>query len=323
MHAAVLHSLGKAPRYERFPEPVAGDGEVIVHVHAASLKPIDKQLASGSHFASQRELPVVCGLDGVGHLSDGQRVFFGGPRPPHGAMAQRTVVSQALTFPVPENVNDETAAALPNPGVSAWLSLAYRAKLVRGENVLILGATGVTGKLAVKIARLLGAARVVAAGRNQKALSTLHDLGADATISLALPETELSDAFLREASQAGFQVVIDYVWGRPAEAFLAAIAGREFAAIKSETRFVQVGESAAPTIKLPAAVLRSTALTMMGTAGVPPRDVLLEAFQQVMAHAAKGELHIETERVPLTDIEKAWQRDQPGRRLVIITSQPA
>jgi NADPH:quinone reductase-like Zn-dependent oxidoreductase len=323
MHAAVLHSLGKAPRYERFPEPVAGDGEVIVHVHAASLKPIDKQLASGSHFASQRELPVVCGLDGVGHLSDGQRVFFGGPRPPHGAMAQRTVVSQALTFPVPENVNDETAAALPNPGVSAWLSLAYRAKLVRGENVLILGATGVTGKLAVKIARLLGAARVVAAGRNQKALSTLHDLGADATISLALPETELSDAFLREASQAGFQVVIDYVWGRPAEAFLAAIAGREFAAIKSETRFVQVGESAAPTIKLPAAVLRSTALTMMGTAGVPPRNVLLEAFQQVMAHAAKGELHIETERVALTDIEKAWQRDQPGRRLVIITSQPA
>ena len=323
MHAAVLHSLGKAPRYERFPEPVAGDGEVIVHVHAASLKPIDKQLASGSHFASQRELPVVCGLDGVGHLSDGQRVFFGGPRPPHGAMAQRTVVSQGLTFPVPENVNDETAAALPNPGVSAWLSLAYRAKLVRGENVLILGATGVTGKLAVKIARLLGAARVVAAGRNQKALSMLHDLGADATISLALPETELSDAFLREASQAGFQVVIDYVWGRPAEAFLAAIARREFASIKSETRFVQVGESAAPTIKLPAAVLRSTALTMMGTAGVPPRDVLLEAFQQVMAHAAKGELHIETERVPLTDIEKAWQRDQPGRRLVIITSQPA
>ena len=318
MHAAVLHSLGKAPRYERFPEPVAGDGEVIVHVHAASLKPIDKQLASGSHFASQRELPVVCGLDGVGHLSDGQRVFFGGPRPPHGAMAQRTVVSQALTFPVPENVNDETAAALPNPGVSAWLSLAYRAKLVRGENVLILGATGVTGKLAVKIARLLGAARVVAAGRNQKALSMLHDLGADATISLALPELELSEAFLREAGQSGFQVVIDYVWGRPAEVFLAALITREFAVIKSETRFVQVGESAAPTITLPAAVLRSTALTMMGTAGVPPRDVLLEAFQQVMAHAAKGELQIETERVPLADIEKAWQRDQPGRRLVII-----
>jgi NADPH:quinone reductase-like Zn-dependent oxidoreductase len=321
MFAAVLHTIGTVPRYEEFPEPVIGDkdGEAIVHVHAASLKPVDKQLASGSHYASGRELPCVCGSDGVGHLDDGQRVFFGGPRSPHGAMAQLTIVPRAFTFPIPENVDDETAAALPNPGVSAWLSLTYRAKLVRGENVLILGATGVTGKLAVKIARLLGAARVVAAGRNQPALKTLRDLGADATISLALPANELSEAFLREAGQSGFQVVIDYVWGGPAEAFLAAITRREFAVIQSETRFVQVGESAAPTITLPAAVLRSTALTILGTAGIPPRDVLVEAFHQVMAYAAKGELHIDTERVPLADIENAWQRDQPGQRLVIIT----
>jgi D-arabinose 1-dehydrogenase-like Zn-dependent alcohol dehydrogenase len=177
----------------------------------------------------------------------------------------------------------------------------------------------VTGKLAVQIARLLGAARVIAAGRNQQALSKLHDLGADATISLALPENELNEAFLREAGQSGFQVVIDYVWGRPAEAFLAAITRREFAVIRSETRFVQVGESAAPTITLPAAVLRSTAITILGTAGIPPRNILFEAFQQVMAHAAKGELQIDTERVPLADIENAWQRDQAGRRLVIRT----
>jgi NADPH2:quinone reductase len=320
MHAAVLHTIGTVPRYEKFPEPVIGDkdGEVIVHVHAASLKPVDKQLASGSHYASRSELPRVAGSDGVGHLDNGQRIFFGGPRPPYGAMAQRTVVPRAFTFPIPENVNDETAAALPNPGVSAWLSLAYRAKLGRGENVLILGATGVTGKLAVKIAKLLGAARVVAAGRDQQALHALHELGADATISLALPATELSEAFLREAGQSGFQVVIDYVWGGPAEAFLAAITRREFVAIQSETRFVQVGESAAPTITLPAAVLRSTALTILGTAGIPARDVLVEAFQQVMAYAAKGDLHIDTERVPLADIENAWQRDQRGRRLVII-----
>ncbi len=321
MHAAVLHAIGAVPRYEQFPEPVINDKgrEALVHVHAASLKPVDKQMASGSHFASRRELPCVCGSDGVGHLDDGQRVFFGGPRPPHGAMAQRTVVPRAFTFPVPENVDDATAAALPNPGVSAWLSLAYRAKLVRGENVLILGATGVTGKLAVKIAKLLGAARVVAAGRNQEVLNTLTDLGAGATISLALPANELADAYLREAGQSGFQVVIDYVWGPPAEAFLAAITRKEFAVIKSETRFVQVGESAAPTITLPAAVLRSTSLTMLGTAGIPPRDVLVEAFQQVMAHAAKGNLHTDTEKVPLAEIENAWQRDQLRRRLVIMT----
>jgi len=189
MHAAVLHTIGTGPRYEEFPEPVIGDkGDVIVNVHAASLKPIDKQLASGSHYASRGELPRVCGSDGVGRLNDGQRVFFGGPRSPHGAMAQRTVVPRAFTFPIPENVSDETAAALPNPGISAWLSLTYRAKLVRGENVLILGATGVTGKLAIQIAKLLGAARVVAAGRNQQALNTLHNLGADATFPWLCPK---------------------------------------------------------------------------------------------------------------------------------------
>lgn len=149
-------------------------------------------------------------------------------------------------------------------------------------------------------------------------MNTLHALGADATISLALPETKLSEAFAREAGQSGFQVVIDYVWGQPAEAFLAATMRREFAVIQSETRFVQVGESAAPTITLPAAVLRSSALTIMGTAGIPPRDVLVEAFQRVMAHAAKGELQIDTERIPLADIENAWQRDELGRRLVVI-----
>lgn len=320
MYAAVLHKFGSAPRYEEFAEPVIGDPdrEVIVHVHAASLKPVDKQMAGGTHYASGGALPRVCGSDGVGHLENGQRVFFGGPRPPHGAMAQRTIVPRPFAFPLPENINDETAAALPNPGISAWLSLAYRAKLARGESVLILGATGVTGKLSVKIAKLLGAARVVAAGRNQRILDTLHDLGADATISLALPASELREAFLREAGQSGFQVVIDYVWGGPAEAFLAAVTREEFSAIHSETRFVQVGESAAPAITLPAAALRSTALTIMGTAGIPPRDVLAEAFRQVLAYAANGDLRIDTEKVPLADVESAWQREQAGRRVVII-----
>ncbi len=321
MYAAVLHALGTAPRYEEFAEPFVVDNntETIVHVHAASLKPVDRQLASGSHYASGRELPCVCGIDGIGHLDDGQRVFFGGPRPPFGAMAERTVVPRAFTFSLPENVNDETAAALPNPGVSAYLSLAYRARLAPGENVLILGATGVTGKLAIQIAKLLGAIRVVAAGRNPEALNSLRDIGADATISLSLPDPELREAFLREAAESGFQVVIDYVWGRPAEAFLGAITRSEFAGIQAETRFVQVGESASPTISLPAAVLRSSPVTILGTAGIPPHDILFKAFQQVLTYAANGELHIDTESVSLADIENAWQRNQSGRRLVLIT----
>ncbi len=318
MDAAVLHALGKPPRCEQFPEPVASDNEVIVHVHAAALKPVDKQMASGSHYASPRETPFICGIDGVGHLSDGQRVFFGGCRPPYGAMAQRTVVRKAFTFPVPDGVNDELAAALPNPGISAWLALTFRAKLALGENILILGATGVTGKLAVRLAKLLGAARVVAAGRNQQVLDSMGQLGADATIQLDAPAKDLQQAFVREAGESGFQVVIDYVWGPPTEALLSAITSREFASIKSETRLVQVGESAGQTIALPAAVLRSTALTIMGTAGIPPGEVLANAMQRVMAYAANGELQVDTERVRLADIESAWQRAPHGRRLVVI-----
>ena len=318
MNAAVLHTLGKPPRCEQFPEPVAGPGEVIVNVHAAALKPVDKQMASGSHYASPRETPFVCGIDGVGHLSDGQRVFFGGCRRPYGAMAEQTVVHKAFTFPVPDGVSDELAAALPNPGVSAWLTLTFRAKLAPGESVLILGATGVTGRLAVRLAKLLGAVRVVAAGRNQQILDAMGQLGADATIRLDMPAKDLEEAFVREAGESGFQVVIDYVWGQPTEAFLSAITTREFAAVKSETRLVQVGESAGATIALPASVLRSTALTIMGTAGIPPGDVLADALRQVMAYAANGELQVDTKRVPLADIESAWQAEQHGPRLVVI-----
>ena len=205
MYAAVLHELGKPPRFEEFPEPVPGEGEVLIDVCAAALKPVDKQLASGQHFASPHELPVVCGSDGIGRLEDGRRVFFGGPRPPYGTLAQRTVARQALCFSVPDELDDATAAAIPNPGVSAWLSLQHSAKLAAGETVLILGATGVTGKLAVQIAKILGAGRVVAAGRNRQVLGTLHALGADATIHLDKPEEELVDDFRREAGAKGFR----------------------------------------------------------------------------------------------------------------------
>lgn len=318
MKAAVLLELGKPPRYQDFPEPSPSAEEALVQVRAASLKPVDKQLAAGTHFASPRELPAICGVDGVGILSDGTRVFFGGARRPYGAMAQQTVVPAAFCFPIPDALDDATAAAIPNPGVSAFLSLTQRAKLAKGETVLIQGATGVTGKLAVQIARQLGARRVIATGRNLQALEKLRDLGADATIPLNQPEDDLRKAFALEAGEAGFNVVIDYVWGRPTEILLSAITRPEFAVINSETRFVQVGESAGPTIALPAAVLRSTALTITGTAGIPSRDILVGAMHHVLDGAAKRTLQIETESVPLADIEQAWQRPERGSRLVVI-----
>lgn len=317
MDAAVLRELGQTPRCEPFPEPTAGEGEELIEVLAAALKPVDRQLAAGTHYAAPRRLPAVCGTDGVGRLGDGRRVFFGGCRSPYGAMAQRTVAPQAFAFPLPEELDDATAAALPNPGVSAWLALSHRAQLAPGEQVLILGATGVAGGLAVQIAKLLGAGRVVAAGRNLETLRSRGGLGADATIRLDAPDAELREAFAREAGAAGFQVVIDFVWGRPAEQFLETMTRGEFAAAKTETRFVQMGESAGAEIRLRASALRSAPLAILGTGGVPPGAVLANALREVLARAARGELRVETERAPLAEVEQAWRRDQPSRRVVL------
>jgi NADPH:quinone reductase-like Zn-dependent oxidoreductase len=319
MKAAVLHELGKAPRFEEFVEPIAGKDEVIIGVRAAALKAIDRQLAGGTHYASPHELPVVCGTDGVGELEDGSRVFFGGPRRPYGAMAERTVAPRAFCFPVLASIDDDTAAALPNPGVSAWLTLTHRAKLEPGETVLILGATGVTGQLAVQIAKLLGAKRVIGAGRNERVLGRLREAGVDAAIQIEQPDDSLREAFARQAGEAGFDVIIDYLWGRPTEVLISAITKSEFAKATKETRLVQVGESAGPTISLPAAALRSTALTILGTAGIPPAEILKDAMNQIMTRAARGELRIETEQVRLADIESVWQRqNRSGRRIVVI-----
>jgi NADPH:quinone reductase-like Zn-dependent oxidoreductase len=319
--AAVLEEIGKAPKWEEFEEPVAGEGEALVRVLVASLKPVDKQLAAGTHYASPQEadLPVICGTDGVGTLEDGTRVLFGGCRKPFGAMAEITVAPRAFCFPLPPGIDDDTAAALPNPAVSAWVSLTHRAKLSRGETVLVLGATGVTGQLAVQIAKLLGAARVVGVGRNERVLARLGELGADATVQLDQAADALKEAYLSEMEETGFDVILDYLWGEPTEALLAALTKGEFTVAGKETRLVQVGESAGATIRLPAAVLRSTAVTILGTAGIPPREVLFDAMKEVLQRGATGELRIETKRAALAEIESVWKRPgTPGCRMVVV-----
>jgi NADPH2:quinone reductase len=321
MNAAVLHTIDQPPHFEQFLEPIPEENEVIVRVRAAALKPIDKQMAAGSHYARFRELPVVCGMDGVGCLDDGMRVFFARPRPPYGSMAERTVVSRSQCFPIPDNVDDEIAAAVVNPGLSAWAALAWRAQLTPGENVLVLGATGVTGKLAVQTAKLLGAGRVIAAGRNEQVLSTLQQLGADTTIRLDQPGQNLTEAFAREAGDTGFDVIIDYLWGPPTESLLAAIARSDLKAASSRVRLVEAGESAGPTISLAAAVLRSSRLEILGSgsgnAAASP-EIWVEAVRKLMSNVACGALRIDTERVPLCEVENAWHRERHGRRVVII-----
>jgi NADPH:quinone reductase-like Zn-dependent oxidoreductase len=320
MKAAVLRSLGEPPRFEDFREPHPNAGEVKVRVRAASLKNIDKVMASGSHYDRYPALPVVCGIDGVGILDDGTRAYCGGSRPPFGMMAEHAVVSRAWCLPIPDGIDDVTAAALPNPALSSWLPLVWRARLKPGETVLILGATGVAGKLAIQIAKHLGAARVVAAGRNKRVLATLPELGADAIIALDQPDQPLTAAFLEEAGRSHFDVVLDYLWGHPTEVLLDALTGHDLKAESTGSRLVEIGEMAGPTISLSGAALRSSGLEVYGSGGGSiPHTAIFDAFPQIWALAADGTLRIDTEPVALADVERAWRReDVPGRRIVFI-----
>ncbi|MGB7227691.1 MAG: zinc-binding alcohol dehydrogenase family protein, partial [Candidatus Acidiferrales bacterium] len=223
MNAAVVHALDAPPRYGSFAEPVAGDGEAIVTVSAVGLHQIVKSLASGKHYGSTGTLLFIPGVDGVGRLEDGKRVYFGFSRSPFGTFAERSVTTRTMCFPVPEALDDVTVAAMMNPAMSSWAALTVRAQFAAGESVLILGATGVAGRLAIQIAKRLGARRIVAAGRNARALEEGKSLGADAVISLEQGREELVAAIRREFSENKIDVVLDYLWGGPAETLLEAI----------------------------------------------------------------------------------------------------
>ncbi|MQA78648.1 MAG: zinc-binding dehydrogenase [Streptosporangiales bacterium] len=320
MRAAVIHTTGEPPRYGEFDDPVAGEGEALVRVSAAAITNIARARAAGTHYSRHEVLPAVPGIDGVGRTEDGTRVYFGGPREPFGTMAEYAPAPRAWLAPVPDVLDDVTAAALPNPGVSAWLSLSHRARLREGESVLVLGATGVTGRLAVQSAKLQGARRVVAAGRDEASLARLAGLGADTTVRIGDPATDLADALVEAAGEDGFDVVIDYLWGAPTEAFVRSVIRGDLSATRGRIRLVQVGEMAGTEIRLPAAALRSSGLEIVGigTGSMPEPQVMSAAFERVLAAATAGELSIDTEAVPLSGVAEAWGRDGRGTRLVLV-----
>ena len=211
MHAAVLTEYG-TPRYGEFSDP---EGDV-AQVLAAGLNGVDLLIATGTHYFSPTELPAVAGIDGVGRTADGRRVYFSRPPAPYGSMAERVLLPPAV-LPVPDGVSDPVAAALGNAGLAAWMPLANSGRLAAGETVLVLGATGVVGRLAVQAARLLGAGTVIAAGRDADRLAELSTLGADRTIALG------SDDLAGDLKQAGgVDVIVDYLWGEPATTALQA-----------------------------------------------------------------------------------------------------
>jgi NADPH:quinone reductase-like Zn-dependent oxidoreductase len=317
MNAVVVHSFDAPPRYTTFAEPVAAEGERLVSVTAAGLHPIVKALAKGTHYGSSGVLPFVAGVDGVGKLEDGTRVFFGISRSPFGTFAERALAAGWMCLPLPDGVDDVTAAGIANPAMSSWAALTVRAKFVAGESVLILGATGVAGQLAIQVAKRLGARRVIAAGRNPQALEKLKALGADAVISLDQDQVSVVSAFRCELAEAGVDVVLDYLWGQPAERVLEAISQKGLRKAATRVRFIQIGDSAGKTISLTAATLRSSGLELLGSGfGSASLDQIRQALVEFFQVATTKPFEFHTKAVPLCDVEALWSDVEKGTRLV-------
>ena len=317
MNAAVVQAFDAPPRYATFADPVPQPGEALVKITAAGLHPIVKALANGTHYGSTGELPFIPGVDGVGKLEDGTRVFFGMARSPFGTFAEQGLAANWMRLPLPDGLDDAVAAGIANPAMSSWAALTARAKFVAGESLLILGATGVAGQLAVQVAKRLGARRVVGAGRNPQALEKLKDLGADAVIWLGQEHDALVSAFRREYAEPGVDVVLDYLWGKPAESLLEAISQKGLHTTPARLRFIQIGSSAGGTISLPAATLRSSKLELLGSGfGSASMDQIRQSLAEFFQTAAKTPFHFEVKTAPLRDVEALWTISERAGRLV-------
>ena len=322
MKAAVIDMLGRPPRYADFPDPQPVDGAVVATVEAASLKNLDRGLVAGTHYGSASlPLPMVAGVDGVARLDDG-RLVYSNARFPHGMMAERTLVDPAAAVELPAGIDPVLAAAVPNPGLSAWFSLEYAAQIQPGQTVLILGATGVTGSVAVQLAKAhFGAGRVLAVGRNRERLDWLRTVGADDTIAL---DADSADRLAAEHDSHPFDAVLDYLWGSPAEQVLAALGNSHLSTGYHPTRYVQVGAMAGPTIQLSAAILRSAGVQLLGVGlgSIPPEAqarVKTELLPALFAMVSDGHLHIDVQPHALSQVESVWAANESsGTRVVLV-----
>lgn len=317
MKAAVVHERGGVPRFEDFPDPVAGEGEVLVRVRAVAVENVDKAIVAGEHYAADSYVaafPMIPTFDGVGELEDGTSVTFGSPNPPYGALAELCAVDARAAQPAPEGI-DPTTVAVMSSAITA-MTIGTAGRLETGQTVLVQGGTGVAGRLTVQVAHLLGAGRIVATGRDDTRLGELHDLGADAVINTTVPDAELLQAY-RDAAGDGYDVIADYLWGRPTDVLLRALTPDSFAPRK-RTRLIQIGEMAGADVTVRADSLRTSGLEIVGAATGLDAETMPRIYQQVLTWIRSGELTIEVETVPLSEIEAAWQRtDLHGKRLVV------
>ena len=320
MRAALIREIDGLPEPAEIDAPERDEGRALVEIHAVPLNPIDIALASGKHYLGPPKTPYVPGSEGVGtvveadSLEPGTRVYISddglGGRGRDGTLAELATVLEAEAQGLPDEISDDLAAACGTAGLAGWLPVCWRAGVGAADRVLVLGGTGTVGLAAVQAARLKGVERVVAAGRRPAGLEAAKEAGADAVVHL--DEPELAAAFKEACGGEGPTVVIDPLWGEPLAAALEAAA--------QGARVVQIGQSAGPTATLASGVVRGKQLEIYGYSNfVVPPEVRREAYAELVAHAAGGEIRFPIEDYPLDRVAEAWKRqaDGPGAKLVV------
>jgi NADPH:quinone reductase len=320
MRAAWIRELGDLPEIGEAPDPVRGEGEALIRVEAVPLNPIDVNVGAGRFYGGSPPLPYVPGCEGVGRVVEAETLAPGTLVWAHGAgmgtrrdgaLAELLSVPEDAVFSLPDGTDPVLAGALGIAGLAGWLPVAVRAPVQQGETVLVLGATGTVGLVAMQGARLLGAGRVVAAGRRPEALERARRLGADAVVSLHAED--LAEAFREACGGEGPSLVVDPLWGEPVVAAAGAAA--------RGARIVHVGQSAGPTAALLSADVRGKELNVLGFSNFgTPREVMHREYLRLVDHAQAGELEVETATFPFDRAAEAWERQAEGAGAKVVVT---
>lgn len=321
MKAAVVYKKGELPKYAELQEPIAiNENEVLVAMKAVAITNLEKGIVSGKHYSAENENheKVIIGSDGIGLLENGTRVYVRGIS---GTIAEKAVVDKTRMVPLPEEIDTAIAAAIPNAVAGSAMALRFRSEIKSGETVLINGATGFTGQMAIQIARHYGAAKIIATGRNENALQSLLNLGADEIISLKQNDDEIIQQLKEIHLNTPIDIVLDYIWGHSAELIFSSLKGN--GSFSHKVRYISIGAMSGDTIKLSASILRSVDLHLSGSGlgswtKTEVRLLFTEILPEMLLFAAQNKLKINIENVNLRDIEKAWNTElSDGRRLVV------
>jgi NADPH:quinone reductase-like Zn-dependent oxidoreductase len=318
MRAAVVTSFDRPPSYQSFSVPAPSNAdELLIEVVAVGLHPRVRSGASGVHYSSSGTLPMIPGIDGVGRRPDGRLVYFVAVDDDLGTMADYALADARRSVELPDGVDATAIAAAMNPAMSSWVALRRRVPFQAGQRVLVLGATGNAGAMAVQVARRLGAGEVIAAGRDADRLESLSALGADRLVRLTADADATAEALGSTAAEV--DIVIDYLWGEPAKHAMVALLTRR-ADRSRALDWIQIGAVAGPELALPSVALRSANLRLQGVGqGSVSGGGYVAELPSLVEEIAAGTLAVATRTVPLADVEEVWtQPEAPGVRMVVL-----